>query len=364
MNTIKTLLALSLFTALPLSAEKENSLESRRAEIRSWFHDHVYGWPPAGITTTLTWSEPAPSSPAVLSETGTLTFTGKDGQKQEAQIKLYRPAKAEGPLPAVIFICNRSVTEMDFNTENQFWPMSQITERGWLTVAFNVKDVSHDRASEFAKDPGIIKLDNNPAGPHQGAALSAWAFTANEIREHLIKRKDVDPKRIGVAGHSRGGKAALLTGVNYPGFAHTYSNNSGCGGSAQFRTTRGEKIADITKGFPNWFCTRFQDYRGKEDQLRYDQHHLLGLIAPRHVHVASASKDDWADPHAEYLTCQLASPLHQFQGVEGLKEETKALPEPGHARIGGSISYHLREGKHDLTPEDWHHFLSAAEARW
>lgn len=335
------------------------SLEARRLEIVRWFETHVYGLPPQGIRSEIAWSpsaEPRPA-PEVLAEDGLLTLTGSGGKMLRVPLKLYRPTQAATPAPVAIFICNRDREVMDFSPEAEFWPMAEIVKAGWLTIAFNVKDVAHDEPAELIKNPGLLELDASPAGESRGGATSAWAFVASEIRRHLILRSDVVAEQISVVGHSRGGKAAILAGARDPGFAVTFSSNSGCGGAAHNLTKEGEKIADITRRFPTWFCEKFQSFAGREAELRYDQHHLLGSIAPRKIFVTSATEDAWADPRAEYFSCQLASPIHQFMGAEGLSRETLPLPQAGEVRPGGSIGYHLRQGKHDLTRSDWMSFL-------
>jgi L-alanine-DL-glutamate epimerase-like enolase superfamily enzyme len=365
-DTPKHLLVHASSTPAPVAVAFDpvgNSVESRRIETLNWFEEHVYGQPPRGIRSQITWqpaTNPQPG-PAVAAEDGILTLTGAGGKQLRVPLKLYRPTASQNPLPTAIFICNRSRDEMDFRPEADFWPMEQIVRAGWLTVAFNVKDVAHDEPAELIKNPGLLDLDSSPPGDNRGGALSAWAFIASELREHLTRRADVASDRISVIGHSRGGKAALLAGARDPGFAVSFSSNSGCGGAAHNLTKKGEKIADITKRFPTWFCRKFSELAGRENELRYDQHHLLGCIAPRKVYVSSASGDAWADPQAEYLSCQLASPVHQFVGAKGLSNETSAIPAPGERRHGGSIGYHLRQGPHNLTAWDWLQFLEFAQ---
>jgi hypothetical protein len=341
-----------------------DTLEARRREILHWFETHVYGHPPEGIRSEVEWSPSSEPNPAagIAAEDGILTLTGLEQKALRVPLRLYRPAQATARVPAVIFICNRDRELMEFSTDADFWPMAEIVKAGFLTVAFNVKDVAHDDPAEFIKNRGLPDLDASPDGESRGAALSAWAFVASELRSHLIRRSDVVAQEISVVGHSRGGKAAILAGARDSGFAVSFSSNSGCGGAAHNLTKEGEKISDITQRFPNWFCEKFQSLAGKEAELRYDQHHLLGCIAPRKIFVTSASEDAWADPRAEYLSCQLASPIHQFMGAEGLSGETLPLPSAGEVRLGGSIGYHLRAGKHNLTRSDWMHFLAFAKS--
>jgi len=333
------------------------TLDARRMEILRWFEENEYGLPPQGMSSSISWAaSPAPDA-GMVAEIGTLVVSASDGRKAEIPVKLFRSAEAKGKLPATLFICNRGHEEMEYRADAEFWPVADILATGWMAVAFNVKDVSHDEPEEWAKNPGIVVFDSTPAGPSRGKALSAWAWVASEIRAHLCQREDVEKGRIAVIGHSRGGKAALLAGARDSGFAVSYSSSSGCGGAGHNATREGEKIADITSRFPNWFCDRFAEFSGKDGTVEYDQHHLLGCIAPQRVYVSSSADDAWADPKSEYFSCQLATPIHQFRGVQGLAEENLPFPKENEKRHGGSIGYHLHEGEHNLRRADWKWFL-------
>ena len=56
----------------------------------------------------------------------------------------------------------------------------------------------------------------------------------------------------------------------------------------------------------------YQKYANNENELPFDQHQLVGLIAPRHCYVASATEDAWADPYGELLSCKLASQYYNL----------------------------------------------------
>ena len=88
--------------------------------------------------------------------------------------------------------------------------------------------------------------------------------------------------------------------------------------------------------------------------MPFDQHQLLALVAPRHLYVASATLDRWADPKGEYLSTYHASPVYKLYGMKGLESEER--PKTGEA-VMNDVGYHIREGKHNITPFDWAHYL-------
>lgn len=326
------------------------------------FREHVYGRDPVGRPADLKWDRKALEVAGVNEQVieGHVTFSGPGGEGK-IRVMLVLPAAAKGPVPLFLLINNRSPELADLAKPNGFWPALEIARRGFATATFQVADVDPDQNEGF-KDGVHTLFDKPPRGPDAWGTIAAWAWGTSRVIDALEKEPALDARKIAVVGHSRGGKTALWCGAQDPRVALVISNNSGCTGAALARRKHGEKVADINRNFPHWFCENYKRYNGKEETLPVDQHQLIGLIAPRLAYVASAAADDWADPTGEFLSCVHAGPVYRLHGLTGLGTDT--MPEAGGKLHTGSIGYHLRPGKHDLTLADWQHFMDFADRHW
>lgn len=290
---------------------------------------------------------------SVTAPYGTFTFP----------FSLFLPTDRKTPSPAVVFINNRDKSHTDpyRATVSGFWPLEELIARGWASAAFHTWDVETDQDDSFRS--GIVRCFEGGGGraPDAWATIAAWAFGASRVMDFLQAEPGIDGSRVAVAGHSRGGKAALWCAAQDRRFYSVYSNCSGCSGAALSRGKDGERVADINSRFPHWFCSNYKAYNGNELALPFDQHMLLACIAPRPLYIGSASQDDWADPAAEYQSLWMAAPLYALYGLDAV--DGPQPPPPDQPRILGRTGYHLRTGDHDLTPWDWHHYLDFLESQ-
>lgn len=333
----------------------------RRPELIELFRSQVYGRMPVKRPDNLVF-ETIETSDTIFSSTAIrkvvkISFSGRGGIGSFL-LTLYIP-KMKKPVPGFLFICHRNCSDLVKN--KQFWPVSTIIKRGYMTAMMSTPELDPDSDDNFKNGVHGI-FDELPRTPDAWGTIAAWAWGASRAMDYFETDKGIDAKHIAVLGHSRGAKAALWAGAEDERFALVISNNSGSTGAAMARGKTGENITAINTSFPHWFCDNYKQYNNNEDKLPVDQHELLALIAPRLVYVASGSEDKWADPAAEFKSCVYAQPAFKLYGLKAL--ETQQMPKPGEFIHIGNIGYHLREGKHNLTEFDWNLYIQFARKNW
>ena len=235
------------------------------------------------------------------------------------------------------------------------WPVKEIVSRGFGVATVYYGDVDPDFDDGFKN--GIQRLFDSKRDSTSWGSIAAWSWGLSRIMDYFETDKDINSKRVIVMGHSRLGKTSLWAGACDLRFAMTISNNSGCSGAALSKRIFGETVGRINSAFPHWFCDNYKKYSLKEELMPFDQHELLALIAPQPLYVASAAEDLWSDPKGEFLSCVYASPVYELLGMKGLpSKEMPALSKP----LIGTIAYHIRPGKHDVTLYDWQCYMDFA----
>ena len=274
--------------------------------------------------------------------------------------------RQSAPAPSFLLICNRDPNENldpERKLKTGFWPMEEIVERGYATIAFWTGDISPDR--QHGRTLGVFAAFDDVEKQYRAkdgwGMLSAWAWGASRVMDWIETEPLLDATHVAVVGHSRGGKTALVTGVYDKRFAMACSNDSGCSGAKlnHIDLPKSEHVAHIVRTFQFWFCLNYTLHVNAEKDWRVDQHEFIALMAPRLVCIASASEDAWAGPEGEWWAAKLASPAWELYGKKGLVAD--GFPPPETPQQEGCISYHLRTGKHGLTPYDWKCYMDFAD---
>lgn len=261
-----------------------------------------------------------------------------------------------------LFVCINFRAE----TPDRYLPSEEICDRGYAVLSVCYNDVSVDAQDHFADGLGRLLRD---AAADAGVApaqlpgkIAIWAWAMSRMLDWALTQPGICHEHIAAIGHSRLGKTALLCGLLDERFSCIISNDSGCSGAAITRSKPGEHVADITRRFPFWFCEAYQQYAGHEDTMPFEQDWLLAALAPRLLIVGSAQEDQWAGPSHEYLGCVSASKAWELLGQTGFIHPDR-LPTAGDVLHEGSIGYHLRNGKHFLSREDWNRYMDFLDAK-
>jgi hypothetical protein len=241
------------------------------------------------------------------------------------------------------------------------WPIQLLIDSGFGVATAYYGDIDPDFDDGFKNGVHSIYPKGDDSDGQKWGSIATWSWGLSRILDYLQTIEGVNPKQIGIIGHSRLGKTSLWAGATDPRFAVVISNDSGCGGAALSRRQFGETVKRINTSFPHWFCDKFQDYNANESALPVDQHMLIALIAPRPVYIASASEDLWADPVGEFLSGRLAQPVYDLYGLAGLGVKIKPLPNHP---VGKHVSYHVRDGKHNLLEYDWRQYIEFAKRHY
>ena len=351
--------------------------EQRRAEIAEDFDREIYGRIPS-VTPKVNWE--------VISTTGELheavpVITKKlvghvDNSSYpqiavDIQLTLTTPANATRPVPVIMefglspevlaAFMKRMPPPPPGAPSPTAW-QGQVLAKGWGYANLVATSVQADNGAGLTGD--IIGLANRgqPRKLDDWGALRAWAWGASRALDYFETDKSVDAKQVGIEGHSRYGKAALVTMAYDPRFAIAYVSSSGEGGAKLFRRKFGEQVGNVAgTGEYHWMAGNFIKYAGPLDvnDMPVDTHELIALCAPRPVFIGAGATqgDGWVDAKGMFLAAVGAGPVYKLLGKKDLgTTEFPAIETP---LIEGDIAFRQHSGGHTPAP-NWPTFLTFA----
>ena len=239
------------------------------------------------------------------------------------------------------------------------WNAEQTIDRGYALATFYNGDLDPD-VPDFTDGvhPYYLKPDQTKPGSNDWGTIAAWAWGAQRVVDYLYTNPDINVERIALVGHSRLGKATLLAGAFDERIKLIIPHQAGCGGTAPSRGKVGESVKQINDRFPHWFDDEFTKFNDHPERLPFDQNCLVALCAPRPVLFSNAVEDTWANPDGQFEVLKAAAPVYQLLKAGDLAADR--VPELGKL-VDSQLGYFIREGKHQMTKEDWLAFLAFAD---
>ncbi len=230
-----------------------------------------------------------PCAEGVAAEAGVTWHDYSTYRAAQVHAELYRPA-GQGPFPAVVGIGYRRdggspADDLWAGLGGQLWDRlaPHAARRGYVVCLFDTIDA-------FAARAAFPGYDDNE--------LVWWAYAASRCLDYLQRLPEVDPAHIAVAGHSRGGKMAVVAMALDERFSAAIASHPGAGAGtvAPWRYLGekygGETLEYSTRVYPYWNHPRLRFFAGRENKLPFDSHFLLALAAPRPLLIGEGEADD------------------------------------------------------------------------
>jgi hypothetical protein len=347
--------------------------KQRRPEIVEYFDREVYGRVPAH-TPKVNWQvvsttkENVGDFPVVTKQLiGHVDNSSYPLITVNIELSLTTPANATGPVPIIMEFSFEGYP--GFNTPppppgattEPDWKQ-QLLAKGWGYALLHPTTIQADNGAGLTE--GIIGLVNKgqPRKLDDWGAIRAWAWGGSRAMDYFETDKSVDARQVGIEGHSRFGKTALVAMAYDPRFAIAYVSSSGAGGAQLYRRNFGERLENVAGDREyHWMAGNFIKYAGPltANDLPVDSHELIALCAPRPVFIGGGATqgDGWADAQGMFMAAASASPVYELLGKKGLG--TTTFPPIETPLIEGDIAFRQHSGGHTPAP-NWPTFINFA----
>ena len=213
------------------------------------------------------------------------------------------------------------------------------TDNGFKVISFDNSQLEEMEMGRPIVGRARKCYDIVEPGRYSWGSISAWAWGAIRLVDYALTMDDVDPDKIIISGHSRNGKTALLAGALDERIAIVNPAGSGCAGAGSYLALGAncENLKALTdkKRWRHWMHKDFRRWADHEKELPFDQHFLMGLVAPRPLLLTEGSQDYWANPLGTCVTHLATRKIYDFFG----------------SRKNNGIFFH--EGGHDHSNEDF-----------
>jgi lysophospholipase L1-like esterase len=365
----------------------------RRPEIVEDFEREVLGRIPSNVpkvtwTVKSTTDSKAGVFPVLEKQLiGHADNSGYPAIHVDIEMTLVTPGNAKGAVPVMIMFSSAAIRQF-IASHPEFKKMlgsdppstEQLIASGWGYALLDTSSIQADNGAGLTK--GIIGLTNKgqPRKPEDWGALRAWAWGASRALDYLQTDTRVDPKRVGIEGVSRYGKAALVTMAFDRRFAVVLVGSSGEGGTKPHRRNFGEAVENLTgSGEYHWMAGNFLKYGAAQSSfgsknpgdLPVDSNELIALCAPRPTFISYGIPEmgdaKWLDQQGSFMATVDAGAVFRLLGATdlGVTEDYHAakMPPVNKGLLDGQLAWRQHDGGHTDAP-NWKYFLPWANKQF
>jgi (4-O-methyl)-D-glucuronate---lignin esterase len=217
------------------------------------------------------------------------------------------PNHGENGLPCMIYVGNTGAL--------------QLMDAGYMIIGYENDQLDPMEMGNPIVGPAQEAYGKLEPGKYTWGSISVWAWGASRIMDYVLTRDDINKDQIIISGHSRNGKTALLAGAIDERFTMVCPAGSGCAGTGAYLAfgEGAENLASLTDRRRWWAWTHkeFEHYayeeRGESKfKLPFDQHFLMGLVAPRPLLRMEGDEDWWANPEGTSCAFLATEPIYEF----------------------------------------------------
>ena len=314
------------FEAMPSIPDLPDPLErvstpAQWAQKRKWIREQFEQWifghmPPAPnnlrAVVTGTHSENGVTVREVRLEFG-------PGHKATLRVQLLIPP-GKGPFP--VFLTDHPRTYP--------WVATAV-RRGYIGCIYWATDPKYGQP-----DDSDAYIDIYPE--YDFSCLARWAWAAMRAVDYLYTLPEVDQKKIGITGHSRNGKQALLAAAFDERIAAVIPSSGNTAECDPWRYTTdmfvNESLEELSGDPPHWLHPRARFFVGREHKLPVDQNLLLAMVAPRALLMYSAFAETQGNPFGFEQAYRSVKRVYTFLGHQEM------------------ANLYLRVGEHPMTAGD------------
>ena len=288
--------------------------KQRRQEILKTWHTKMGQWPPVNEMPQVEYLKKEHRDNFTQY---TVRFEIAPGHPNTGYLLIPDEAKPDRSTPAVLVVFYDPETGIARKGKDRDFAY-QLAKRGFVTFS-----VGHDYSLYY---PNRENAEIQP--------LSALAYGAANAFHVLENRKEVDPKRIGIVGHSYGGKWAMFASCLFDKFACAAWSDGGI-------------VFDESRPSVNYWEPWYLGYAGPDFRKRglptkenprtglyknlvkegHDLHELHALMAPRPFLVSGGSEDQ----PKQWRALNHSIAVNQFLGYENrvaMTNREKHSPNP------------------------------------
>jgi hypothetical protein len=257
----------------------------------------------------------------------------------DAKVEL--PTTGQAPYPAMIGMGRVSLNRQ------------ALLDQGIALITFPNNDIAEQ---QNGSSRGKGKFYQLYGSDHSAGALMAWTWGVSRLNDAM----------------------ALVAGAFEPRIVLTIPQESGAGGSANWRVSEanlaaGENVQTLRQIVTEnvWFSRNFADFSETVNRLPFDQHQILGLVAPRALLIID-NAIDWLGIESSYTNAIAAKTIWQALGAADAMGVSQTLahqhcqqPASQQAEINAFVqTYLLDKTDIDTQLEVNENAVDVDQARW